>query len=63
MVLKKIMVFLLMYAILVVIHYILELIKAFRLGTTMEKTWKDYIILGTSISYILTIIFTGFTIY
>ena len=61
MVLKKIMVFLLMYAILVVLHYILEIVKAFRLGTTIKRTWKDYIILGTSISYILTIIFTGFT--
>ena len=62
MLIKKVMVFILMFAILVVLHYILEIVKAFRLGKTIERTWKDYLILGTSISYILTIIFTGFAI-
>ena len=62
MLIKKVMVFILMFAILVVLHYILEIVKAFRLGTTIKRTWKDYLIIGTSISYILTIIFTGFAI-
>ena len=59
---KKIMVFVLMFAILVVVHYILGVVKAFRLGNTKERTWKDSIILGVSLSYILTIIFTGFSL-
>ena len=59
---KKIMVFILMFAILVVLHYILDIVKAFRLGTIKERTWKDSVILGISLSYILTIIFTGFSL-
>ena len=59
---RKIMVFILMFAILVVIHYILDVVKAFRLGNTRERTWKDSVILGISLSYILTIIFTGFSL-
>lgn len=59
---KKIMVFILMFAILIVVHYILDVVKAFKLNNTKERTWKDYIILGTSLSYILTIIFTGFSL-
>ena len=60
MVTKKIMVFLLMFAIMVVVHYILDVVKTLRLGSGNDRTWKDDIILGVSISYILTIIFTGF---
>ena len=59
---RKIMVFILMFAILVVIHYILDVVKAFRLGNMKERTWKDGVILGISLSYILTIIFTGFSL-
>lgn len=59
---RKIMVFILMFAILVVIHYILDVVKAFRLGNMKERTWKDILILGISLSYILTIIFTGFSL-
>ena len=59
---RKIMVFILMFAILVVIHYVLDIVKAFRLGNTKERTWKDSVILGISLSYILTIIFTGFSL-
>ena len=59
---KKIMVFILMFAILIVVHYILDVVKAFKLNNAKERTWKDYIILGTSLSYILTIIFTGFSL-
>ena len=62
MITKKIMVFVLMFAILVVIHYVLDIVKAFRLGNLKERTWKDSVILGVSLSYILTIIFTGFSI-
>ena len=56
------MVFVLMFAILVVIHYVLDIVKAFRLGNMKERTWKDSVILGVSLSYILTIIFTGFSL-
>lgn len=59
---KKIMVFMLMFAILIVIHYILDVIKGIRLGSNKERTWKDNVILGVSLSYILTIIFTGFSL-
>lgn len=62
MITKKIMVFVLMFAILVVIHYVLDIVKAFRLGNVKERTWKDSVILGVSLSYILTIIFTGFSL-
>lgn len=62
MITKKIMVFMLMFAILIVIHYIFDVIKKIRFGNTKERTWKDNVILGLSISYILTIIFTGFTL-
>ena len=62
MITKKIMVFVLMFAILVVIHYVLDIVKAFRLGNVKERTWKDSVKLGVSLSYILTIIFTGFSL-
>ena len=60
---RKIMVFLLMFAILVVVRYVLNIIKGFRTNTTIERTWKDDVLLGTALSYILTIIFTGFTLF
>ena len=63
MITKKIMVFVLMFAILVVIHYVLDIVKALRLGNVKERTWKDSVILGVSLSYILTIIFTGFQLF
>lgn len=60
---KKILMFILMFAILAVIHYIIQFIKAYRSGTPMKNTWKDELILGSAISYILTIIFTGFQLF
>ena len=62
MVLKKIMIFLLVFAILVVLHYIFSIVKAMRLGEITKRNWVDYLIIGSAISYIVTIIFTGFTL-
>ena len=56
---RKILIFLLMLAILVVLHYTFKVIKAFRTNTPVENTWKDSAILYSSIAYILTIIFSG----
>ena len=63
MIAKKILMFVLMLSILVVIRYILRLVKAFRLNQSMERNWKDELLLGSAISYILTIIFTGFQLF
>lgn len=60
---KKILMFVLMLSILVVIRYILRLVKAFRLNQSMDRNWKDELLLGSAISYILTIIFTGFQLF
>jgi len=59
-ILKKIMVFLLVFAICVVIRDVLLLVKAFKSNEKLDRTLKHEIVLGCSISYILTIIFTGF---
>lgn len=63
MIAKKILMFLLMMSILVVIRHILNIVKAFRSGETLERTWKDELLLASAISYILTIIFTGFQLF
>ena len=63
MIAKKILMFVLMLSILVVIRYILRLVKAFRLNQSMDRNWKDELLLGSAISYILTIIFTGFQLF
>lgn len=63
MIAKKILMFILMMSILVVIRYILNLVKAFRLGQSIERNWKDELLLASAISYILTIIFTGFQLF
>ncbi len=63
MIAKKIMVFLLVFSILVVIYYILDMVKTIRIGSDKKRTWKDRVILWSSISYIVTIIFTGFCLF
>lgn len=63
MIAKKILVFLLVFSILVVIHYFLDMIRTIRLGSDKKKTWKDRALLWGSISYITTIIFTGFSLF
>ena len=63
MIAKKILMFLLMMSILVVIRYILNIVKAFRSGELLERTWKDELLLASAVSYILTIIFTGFQLF
>ena len=60
MLLKKLLVFLLMFAIIVVAHFILFLIKAFRTNTPIKQDMGSLAILFTALAYILTIIFTGF---
>lgn len=63
MIAKKILMFLLMMSILVVIRHILNIVKAFRSGEILERTWKDELLLASAVSYILTIIFTGFQLF
>lgn len=63
MIAKKILMFFLMMSILVVIRHILNIVKAFRGGELLERTWKDELLLASAVSYILTIIFTGFQLF
>lgn len=56
---NKVLVFILVFAILVVIHYILNFVKAFRTQQPLDYGWKELSILYSAISYILTIISTG----
>ena len=58
---KKIMIFVLMFAILVVLreagNLLLSLVSKKTLGVTTARMWG----LGLSLAYILTIIFSGFS--
>lgn len=58
--LKKLMVFLMVFAILNVISNIADFVLAYIKGEKLEKSLWEKLVLGTSISYIFTIIFTGF---
>ena len=61
---EKLMVFVLMFAILVVIRYVLDIAKAYKdKKTSLDWTRGDYITVGVSLSYILTTIFTGFSLF
>ena len=59
---RKILVFLLVFAILNVIANIIDFALAFVRDERFEKPLWKLITLGVSISYIFTIIFTGFSI-
>ena len=59
-VLLKIMMFVLMFSILVCIKNLFSVIKAFLNKTQIEFSKCNMLTLGLSISYIGTIIFTGF---
>lgn len=59
----KIMVFLMVFASLNIISNIMDVIKAYIQGEGLKKTIWDKLILGTSISYIMTIIITGFQLF
>ena len=54
------MVFLMVFAILNVISNIADFVLAYIKGEKLEKSLWEKLVLGTSISYIFTIIFTGF---
>jgi hypothetical protein len=60
-VVKKIMIFILMFAILIVLreagNFLLSLVGKKTLGVTTARMWG----LGLSLAYILTIIFSGFS--
>lgn len=60
MIVTKILVFLLVFAILNVLVNIWDFIKAFINSEKFEKPLWEIICLGVSISYIMTIICTGF---
>lgn len=60
--LKKIMVFLLVFSILIVLREIIEFIKAYKKDVALNMGVKRAIILGVAISYIITIICTGFAL-
>ena len=59
---KKILIFFLVMSICVVFRTMFQFYKAFRLDTKFETNIINEIIFGVSISYIITIIITGFTI-
>lgn len=59
-ILEKIMFFFLMMSILVVFREGFAFVIAWMKDTKMEMTTKRMVILASAISYILTIIFTGF---
>lgn len=63
---KKILVFLLIFAILVVVreivNFVLVMLSEDR-AIKFDLTKRRLIILGVSISYIFTIIFTGFKLF
>lgn len=59
----KIMVFLLVFACLNVISNIKDFILAYIEERHLEKPLWEKIVLGISISYIITIIFTGFNLF
>lgn len=62
-IITKIMVFFLVFACLNVISNIFDFIIAYNREERLEKPLWEKIILGTSISYILTIISTGFNLF
>lgn len=51
------------FASLNIISNIMDVIKAYIQGEGLKKTIWDKLILGTSISYIMTIIITGFQLF
>lgn len=59
-ILEKILFFFLMMSILVVFREGFAFVIAWMKDTKMEMTTKRMVILASAISYILTIIFTGF---
>lgn len=62
-ILKKLMVFILVFSILIVLKEIFSFIIAYRNNKTLDKSVSKQIILATAISYIFTIIFTGFKLF
>lgn len=55
----KLMMFVLMFAILFVIKDLISIVKAFVTRTQVQFSKSHIIYLGISLSYILTIIFSG----
>lgn len=60
MITKKILVFILVFCILVLLRSVFRFITAFIRHESMNLTWKDEVINGVCLSYIITIISTGF---
>lgn len=60
---KKLLVFLLVFAILIVVKEIFLFAAAFKRGEHIDMTITRQVILGISISYIMTIICTGFSLF
>ena len=58
---KKLLVFILVFACLIVFWYIVDVVKRFMRNNKKDRKWYEYAILFTAISYILTIMFTGFS--
>ncbi len=62
-ILKKLMVFVLVFSVLIVIKEILSFIMAFKNDKKLSNSIYKQIILACAISYIVTIIFTGFKLF
>lgn len=62
MIVSKILFFFLVFAILIVIKEFFFFVGSFVTNTKMEVNTKRQMILASAISYIFTIIFTGFSI-
>lgn len=56
----KVLVFLLMFSILYVLKCIIDLVIAMKQNTKLKREIWENVSLGVAISYIFTIIFTGF---
>lgn len=61
--LKKLLVFILFFCILIVVKEIVLFGIAWSKGTHEDFSIKRQVILGAAISYIFTIIFTGFALF
>ena len=61
--LKKLMVFILVFAILIVVREIGAFTKAFIRSEQIDMSLSRQIVLASAISYIMTIIFTGFSLF
>ena len=60
---QKIMMFILFFCICIVLKNVFKFVASFSKDEKMQNTTKDNIILASAVSYIMTIIFTGFKLF